>query len=188
MRPLSLFEENRELGREEVNNDLSTPPHVVAVLDAFAAESYSEPPMRAITISSGIGLDPCSNNTSLINARTKIMLPDNGLRANWRDHGLVWCNPPYDNPLPWVRKGLAEADEIIWLLKQDTSTEWGNNLMARAHADTLFLARVPFLRNGLPTKGGQFASAAYYFGPRVDRFIAHFSVFGPSRRLPAGNL
>jgi len=48
-----------------------------------------------------------------------------GLVADWHDHTFV--NPPYSNPLPWVKKAIYESNRyrrIVLLLKHDSSTEW----------------------------------------------------------------
>lgn len=78
--------------------------------------------------------------------------PDNdedGLKVswNWCDYDGVFVNPPYSNPLPWVKKAISEhqkagmvydpcsdeydeyaefasAENIVMLLRHDTSTEW----------------------------------------------------------------
>lgn len=82
--------------------------------------------------------------------------PDNdedGLKINWNwnDYDGVFVNPPYSNPLPWVKKAISEnrkanwqydpcseyydevkvrcgeygsAENIVMLLKHDTSTQW----------------------------------------------------------------
>lgn len=39
----------------------------------------------------------------------------------------VWCNPPYSDPMPWVKKALeAQKDGlgVVMLLNQDTSVGW----------------------------------------------------------------
>lgn len=39
----------------------------------------------------------------------------------------VWCNPPYSNPMPWVRKALESQRDglgVVMLLNQDTSVGW----------------------------------------------------------------
>lgn len=58
-----------------------------------------------------------------------------GLSIEWRDRTYV--NPPYSNPLPWVRKAIAEhrrGKRIVMLLKMDTSTQWFAELkQAGAH-------------------------------------------------------
>lgn len=50
----------------------------------------------------------------------------NGLELDWEDKTFV--NPPYSNPLPWVRKAIQENQtfgfRIALLLKHDSSTEW----------------------------------------------------------------
>lgn len=52
-------------------------------------------------------------------------VPD-GLAIPWKDHTFV--NPPYSNPLPWVKKGIEESEmggfTIAFLLKHDSSTQW----------------------------------------------------------------
>jgi hypothetical protein len=54
-----------------------------------------------------------------------------GLGSSWGDKTFV--NPPYSNPLPWVRKGIKEAakgKKIVFLLKHDSSTRWYAELKA----------------------------------------------------------
>lgn len=57
----------------------------------------------------------------------------------WKENGLVkawshqtFVNPPYSNPLPWVRKAVQEHKEhgftIVMLLKHDSSTTWYREL------------------------------------------------------------
>lgn len=51
------------------------------------------------------------------------------LKVHIRPFGpsFVWCNPPYSNPKPWVKKALeAQADGlgVVMLLNADDSTEW----------------------------------------------------------------
>ena len=48
-----------------------------------------------------------------------------GLTREWGDP--TYCNPPYSDPLPWVRKAIMEArrgKRIAMLLRHDSSTEW----------------------------------------------------------------
>lgn len=58
-----------------------------------------------------------------------------GLGGGWMDKTFV--NPPYSNPLPWVRMAISESKKgklIILLLKADTSTRWFSELQnAGAH-------------------------------------------------------
>lgn len=49
----------------------------------------------------------------------------NGLAQDWDE--VNWCNPPYSDPLPWVRKANEERKKgrtTIMLVKHDHSTKW----------------------------------------------------------------
>lgn len=53
---------------------------------------------------------------------------EDGLSASWSGE-RVWCNPPYSDPLPWVRKAFFETQSgrcplVVMLLPVDTSTAW----------------------------------------------------------------
>jgi len=54
-----------------------------------------------------------------------------GLGMSWGERTFI--NPPYSNPLPWIRKGIKEAAKgktIVFLVKHDTSTRWYAELHA----------------------------------------------------------
>lgn len=49
--------------------------------------------------------------------------------GSWKDRTFV--NPPYSNPLAWVRNAIKENNKgktIVLLLKVDTSTKWFSEL------------------------------------------------------------
>lgn len=59
--------------------------------------------------------DPCPLNLKPL---------ENGLYKEWGEKTYV--NPPYSNPLLWVKKAIEESQKgklIVMLLKSDTSTE-----------------------------------------------------------------
>ena len=60
-----------------------------------------------------------------------------GLKQPW--HGRVWCNPPYSNIEPWVRKAWQEigACTVIAMLLPSNRTEqpWFQNLVERFRDD-----------------------------------------------------
>lgn len=67
-----------------------------------------------------------------------------GLTREWQDPTYV--NPPYSDPLPWVRKALSEAKagkRVAMLLKHDSSTEWWRLLH---EGDAFFLPIIGRLR------------------------------------------
>ena len=45
---------------------------------------------------------------------------------------MVFMNPPYSNPPPWIAKGVEEQKKgktIVMLLRVDTSTAWYHDLV-----------------------------------------------------------
>lgn len=59
-------------------------------------------------------LDPCSpDEGSAVPSKQRYSLPFDGLTAPW--FGLVWMNPPYSNPKPWVKKWLDHGNGLALL-------------------------------------------------------------------------
>lgn len=61
--------------------------------------------------------DPCPLNDDPVN---------DGLAIQW--YTPTFVNPPYSNPLPWVKKAIYEhmvnGHTVVMLLKHDSSTQW----------------------------------------------------------------
>lgn len=60
--------------------------------------------------------DPCPLNPNWV---------IDGLEIDWEEKTYV--NPPYSNPLPWVKKAVTEnhrGNTVVMLLKHDSSTQW----------------------------------------------------------------
>lgn len=56
-------------------------------------------------------LDPCSPESgSVVPAKHRYHLPGDGLTASW--FGLIWLNPPYSKPGPWVDKWLEHSNGL----------------------------------------------------------------------------
>jgi len=56
-----------------------------------------------------------------------------GLLVDWTHMCKIWdktgvfVNPPYSNPIVWVKKSIEESKKgitVVMLLKHDSSTEW----------------------------------------------------------------
>lgn len=113
----------------------TTPAEVIAaVLLATRGESCFEP----------FDVDPCSNDQSIVPASRKIALPEDGLSASWLPPAcfkplkpdqpwIVWLNPPFSDPKPWIAKARATMEEafsrdvrtmIVGIVKMDPSTEY----------------------------------------------------------------
>ena len=99
----------------------------------------------------GVDLDPCSNATSIVDARQAYTEDDDGLEQPWQvpTCGLIYVNPPYGRPLPaWAQKIQRErnaAHTIVTLIPARTDTGWWRTLVTGA-SHVIFLAgRLRFL-------------------------------------------
>jgi len=74
---------------------------------------------------------------SKVNALNKnfITIEENALITPWNkfdnDDSYVWCNPPYSDIGPWIKRATNQRDEhkigCVMLLPNQTSTEWFRN-------------------------------------------------------------
>ncbi|HTT74221.1 MAG TPA: DNA N-6-adenine-methyltransferase [Thermoplasmata archaeon] len=91
--------------------------------------------------------------------------PD-GLRATdglgrWPTDRPVFCNPPYSDPGPWVRKARDHPGPVVLLVKCDPSTAWWQE---SAHAfRVVYIGQR--LRFGDADKAAPFPSAIWRKGP-----------------------
>ena len=81
-----------------------------------------------------------------------------GLKIEWKDK--TYCNPPFSNPLPWVKKAIEENKKgklIIMMLNVDPSTKWYKELLiANAHF-IYFAERLKFSEKGSNNKPNMLA-------------------------------
>lgn len=155
-----------------------TPPkYVKAVKDAFAGE---------------IDLDPCSNQWSIVGARTEWSLPKNdGLRGSW-SFKTIFVNPPYGSDKErgtrisdWLAKCADAhtefASEVIALIPVAANTKhWKDSVWSKATSVCfLYDTRLRFLEAGSDTgKGAPMACAAIYWGHFPTKFAAAFEAHG----------
>ena len=77
-------------------------------------------------------------------------LPD-AFSYDWLEHhDQVYVNPPYSDPLPWVKKAVKEISiydnsTIVLLLKHDSSTEWFRILHEAGARFLMFNRRLKFI-------------------------------------------
>lgn len=110
-----------------------------AVLDAVAA---CDP--------EGIDLDPCYARGSLVKARHVIDARQggDGLDDPWPGGGLVWCNPPYSDVAPWLRRCAAAAFDrpVIALVPVSVETAaWWSHVWAPRAVVLMPRGRVRFV-------------------------------------------
>ena len=81
-----------------------------------------------------------------IKAKKYYTKEDDGLTAPW--HGLVWCNPPYSDILPWVNR-LNEHKNGIALLPH-TKGSWRREIWKKAEgiAEWDTLTEIKFMHKG----------------------------------------
>lgn len=125
-----------------------------------------------------IGLDPCSNENSIVHAKTE--WTEGGLEREWCGHGLVYVNPPYgrSKTKQWLWKILndgQEGTEIVALVPARTDTLGFQACFCVAKAICFWKGRITF--KGAP-HGAPFPSALLYFGSRGDKFLKIFDKFG----------
>jgi len=72
--------------------------------------------------------DPCPYNPDWDESHYDGLVDD----WNWST-GLVFINPPYSNPMPWVERAIKQIEiasqvgiklTVVMLLKHDSSTRW----------------------------------------------------------------
>jgi hypothetical protein len=139
-----------------------------------------------------IGLDPCSNKESIVNADIEYMLPkDDGLTKEW-NFKTIYINPPYGADRirgttikNWLRKS-AEAHkkynaEILALIPVATNTtHWKYYIFGQASSICfLYDTRLKFIINGsTDNKGAPMACCMVYWGGKISKFQSVFSPFG----------
>lgn len=70
----------------------------------------------------------------------------NGLEQPW-DTERIWCNPPYSDIEPWIRKALSETAQIVVMLLPANRTEqrWWQRLIEPVRDRPGSRVRVEFL-------------------------------------------
>lgn len=174
--------------------------------------NFNTPPdildrVRVLDVKNGIGLDPCSNRTSMVKARTEYGTVFDGggdvfidgLKMPWRGHGLTFMNPPHsmspNNIEPWMAKAWDEFvspyqhqplcendrqfDQFIGLIPAKPDTAWFHDHVVPFPVKCFLRGRPKFWLNGEPTKGpGKFPSMLIYQGHQPDVFRELFEGLG----------
>lgn len=116
-----------------------------------------------------IGLDPCSNSDSIVDARVAWTVDDDGLARDWTGRGLVFVNPPYGRALgPWAEKIKAASErgaELVVLVPARVDTQWWRDATEGCAVWFAWRGRVTF---GDATGPAPFPIALIYHGARVD--------------------
>ncbi len=129
-----------------------------------------------------VALDPCSNPTSIVKARTAWSLEngDDGLAHSWIAYAgreLVYVNPPYGREIAaWMAHCFDNAGEVIALVPARTDARWFASYCWAASRICFVRGRLKFL--GAPSSA-PFPSAVVYWGQRyAQRFAEVFGEIG----------
>lgn len=90
---------------------------------------------------------------------------DDGLSQPWDD--VVWCNPPYSNPLPWVERAIGCEHGAVLLLPAMIGVRWFT-LMSTSSKWWTFDRRIEFVPpSGVEASRSNIGNVLAYFHPSV---------------------
>lgn len=104
---------------------------------------------------------------------------DNGLTSPW--NGIVWCNPPYSDPLPWVKKAIEESRRglfrAVMLLPLSGGTEWYRLCLLNAERwdldERVQFVAPPETKKSTNTHGSFLAVFGYGYAPMWRGVLSH---------------
>jgi hypothetical protein len=155
------------------NDSRNTPIEIVQMIELFDR----------------IGLDSCSNATSVVGALQEYRLDrgENGLDPDrpWVGFGLVFWNGPWSDLMPWCdraarewRTGCMGGVESIGLTRTESATKWARLLGRTRTAHCQLSKRYCFPIVGQPDTTDTRPTTLHYFGERVHRFASVFREYG----------
>lgn len=83
------------------------------LIDHGTSDDYYTPPyiFEALGVTFDMDVSAPPGGVPWIPARRSIDVIEDGLATPWE--GLVWCNPPYSDPTPWIDKFIAHAHGLM---------------------------------------------------------------------------
>ena len=157
-------------GRKKISNkkDWNTPPKYIEKVKNVLGE---------------IELDPCSNDLSMVGAKTEFILPIDGLSMEW-DYVTIFVNPPYGRDMErgttiknWITKinntHIKYGSEILCLIPVATNTTHYKDIIFKDSTGLCFLedSRLKFMIDGeLSKKGAPMSCAMIYWGNNYNKF------------------
>lgn len=116
----TLFERDIQNTKDE----WLTPPHIIKALGSF-------------------DLDPCSPiKRPWATALNHYTEADNGLTKEW--FGRVWCNPPYSDISPWLKKCVHHGNAIALTFARTETANFFRYVWEKADSIFFFAGRLQF--------------------------------------------
>ena len=148
------------------NDTWRTPPEVIG----FITEKFGS-----------IKIDLCSDDKNKI-CDLNLTQENNFLNNYWIDKNLInkgdlaWCNPPYSNPLPFVKQCIKWAKHgyaVAGILNLDSSPKWFVELVnAKALIMQIIGGRIYFLNEmGDPIKKNNKPQLMFYLAPFLAQSV-----------------
>ena len=151
----------------------------------MANDTWRTPPEVIGFIESKFGsvdIDLCSTSKNKV-CDNNLDEENNFLNSYWIHKDLIhkgdlaWCNPPYSNPLPFVKQCIQWAKHgyaVAGILNFDPSTKWFVELInANALIMPIIGGRISFLdENGVPAKGNNKPQFMFYLAPFLAQSVS----------------
>lgn len=149
----------------------------------MANDTWRTPPEVIQFIESKFGriaIDLCSSNENSV-CDLNLTEDDDFLEDKWIKSGYIgglhWCNPPYSNPLPFVKQCIKWAGHgcaVAGILNYDPSTKWFVELFnSKALIMPIIGGRIAFHdENGVPAKGNNKPQFMFYLAPFLAQSVS----------------
>ena len=131
-----------------------------------------------------VGLDPCANDGSTVDARRFVQPPENGLEVDWTRYENGFVHPPsgqVEEPR-WIQKAIQEAIrgwEGILLLPAKTGAPWFEALYQRAPCICFWGSPAMGVEGRLWLREEDMGATQFvYLGPRYEAFARVFARAG----------
>jgi len=137
-----------------------------------------EPIMERVRMIAPIELDPCTSGSNQTGAARFLTKADDGLKRDWSCDGLAFVNFPYSRARDWAVKTVIESrrcGHVVALPAARPGARFYRTLQEHCRLYVELEGRVKFVG---ATYAAPFPTAAFYFGPEPDAFVAAFEDIG----------
>jgi hypothetical protein len=121
----------------------SRPSERLAPLPILLPAGWYTPPWVIRELGGRFDTDPCAPRRRHWTAKTCYTIKEDGLKQPWK--GLVFCNPPYSNAMPWVEKMMGHQPGGVFLVPVRQSFWYQDLALATATAFVLLDTRLSFV-------------------------------------------